>query len=328
MNSLLKLLLIIIVQEKGNFKITWKKCANMPDNISVPQVVKIANEVYVGGGMRNGNDESIFKYSLSEDTWTLLPDCPTYRHSLSSLDNKLIAIGGKLSHLKIVNLVYTLNGDRWIIELPPMPTPRYFHSSITYQNQLIIAAGGTIALKNTGKTTKTNIVEIYIKDDQWYTTKHLPFPQTTLILQMINSTCYSLGGVGDKNNASTVYATISSLLANKEPAESTYSIPETWSQLKADYPLACPALAEMFGRPAAFGGFYGIAMHQGTTFISIYDKSTNEWIECKGAKLPVPLYRSTVLNLDNDQIVLVGGQYKSQQYYSTQVFIGNYHYVS
>ena len=298
----------------------------MPEPISVPQVVKIGNHVYVGGGMRRMKGP-MFKYSLHEDTWTVLPLCRTSGHSLATLDDELLAIGGMMPVNEVAHTVYTLRRNKWMEVLPPMPTPRCLHSSATHENRVIITAGGTTSIKETGERTQTDAVEIYIKDNQWYTTKRLPLPSSSFSLSIINDTCYILGG---NTTNYTMYATISSLLENAEPVDSQYSMPQcpvTWDQLKEKHPLILNTAVEINGNLFVMGGSPDIIMHHGTRFISTYDFATDTWVECKGAELPVPLYRTTVLNLDNDEVISIGGQPKSQQF-SAEVFIGSYIHCS
>ena len=321
----------INMQKSTALKMKWRKCPDMPGEISVPQVVKIGRLVYVGGGMRKStpkNAHNIFKYTLDEDNWTMLPYCKTFLHSLASLDDKLIAIGGMIG-AKAENVVFTLDHGTWVEDLPPMPTPRYLHSSATFENRVIVVAGGSTALKETGKIAPTDSVEIYFKPHnmqrQWCTTKRLPFPLQAFSLNIINDKCYILGGsVEVKDQA--MYATVSSLLENAEPADTTYSTlknPFVWSQLRSAHPLICVALAEVDGNIVTMGGCHVVLLRHGTQYTSTYDFASDTWVECKGAELPVPLYRSTVVSLGNNEVMCVGGQPRSQKF-SANVFIGEY----
>ena len=61
----------------------------------------------------------------------------------------------------------------------------------------------------------------------------------------------------------------------------------------------------------------------GSKFISTYDFATDTWVECKGAELPLALYRPGLVNLGNKKVMLIGGQPRSQQF-SKVAFIGSY----
>ena len=145
------------------FKVVWRKCADLPVARSAPS---IGDSVYVSTGFTKPSDShAIMKYSLSQDAWMPLPPCPTYQHSLATLNEELIAIGGEVgSPRKSTNKVYTLRRDEWVEVLPPMPTSHSFLSTASHENRLIIAAGGVKEFKRNGVIVRTDVVEIYIKD--------------------------------------------------------------------------------------------------------------------------------------------------------------------
>lgn len=114
--------------------------------------MKIGDYVYVGDALRKQGEETrvIFRYTLIHDTWSRLPKCPTFQHGLASLNDELIVIGGLISS-RVTNVVYTFRDDTWQQILPPMPTPRYHLCTISHENRLIIAAGGSTSLCITGE---------------------------------------------------------------------------------------------------------------------------------------------------------------------------------
>ena len=293
--------------------------------MSAPQIVKIGDYVYVGGGYREGL--GIFRYSLSQDTWTPLPHCQTFQHGLASLDKQLVVIGG-ISHGKPTNIAYTLKEDTWKEILPPMPTPRSLLSTLSHEDG-IIAAGGVLRVENNGVNLITNIVEIYIKDSQWYTTKRLPIEVHSLSATTVNDKCYLLGGYGTiEESCTTLYTTLSSLLENAEPAESQYCMPQipiTWKKLKGQHPLFSSAIVEVDGRLTAMGGAHGnhVMNIEGTKFISIYDFQTDSWVECKGAQLPLAVFRPGLVKLEHNKVMVIGGEAKSRQFHA-QVYIGKF----
>ena len=307
----------------------WKKCADSPVTNATPPTVKMGDNVYVGSGLRQRGDETtIFKYSLTHDTWSRLPDCPTCRHGLATLDDELIVIGGCTSDSLQTNNVYTFRAGKWQQVLPPMPTPRDLLSTASYENKLIIAAGGIVGTNSKGESTHTDVVEIYKKDDCWYSTTRLPFRIAQFTIQMVGHKCYTLGGVGPYFNESstTVYASVSSLLKDAVPADSRYTTPQiksTWEQLKKEHPLTFPSLVKLDGRLVVMGGSVDRKQRRGSKFISTYDFTTDTWVECKGAELPLALYRPGLVNLGNNKVMIIGGQPRSQQF-SQVALIGSY----
>ena len=209
-----------------------------------------------------------------------------------------------------------------------MPTARWSLSTASYENKLIIAAGGTISRSSKGEVIFADRVEIYKKeDDCWYSTIQLPFPISQFTIRMVGDTCYTLGGTANSIQIRTaLYASVSSLLENAVPADSKHPTPEiksTWEELQAIHPLTFPSLVELDGRLVVMGGSVDWERRHGSKFISIYDFATDTWVECKGAELPLALYRPGLVNLGNNKVMLIGGQPRSQQF-SKVAFIGSY----
>ena len=71
----------------------------------------------------------------------VLVRCPAIQHGLATIDGELVSIGGKVSG-RATNMVYTLANGKWKAVIPPMPTPRYLPSTVSYNNDIILAAAG------------------------------------------------------------------------------------------------------------------------------------------------------------------------------------------
>lgn len=306
----------------------WRRCADLPVAMSAPQVVQIGNCVYVGGGYRNpGANKAVFCYDMISDAWSTLRTCPTLQHGLAKLNGRLVAVGGTLTASgKKTNTVLTFEDGIWQALLLPMPTSRCLLSTSSYDNRVIIAAGGIVDAKENGKCERTDVVEIFIKDRQWYRTVHLPFPGYSFSTSIVGDQCYMLGGVGSPNEScTTVHTTFSALLENADKAESDYMTLRTlskWNCLKGKHPLPSSSLVEVDGKLLALGGENWTSHTiRGSLFISCYDFFTNTWVECKGAQLPVPLYRPGVLKLADEEVMVIGGERK-MQHFSKRVSIG------
>lgn len=312
----------------------WRRCADLPEAMSAPQVVHIGNYVYVGGGYRNpGASKAVFRYDINRDSWTSLPGCPTLQHGLAKLNGKLVAVGGTVAvggpltgFGKKTNTVLTFQDNIWQALLPPMPTPRCLPSTSSYDNRLILVAGGIVNADRDGKCARTDAVEIYIKDRQWYRTLHLPFLGYSFSTSIVGDRCYMLGGVASpEDSRTTVYATRTALLENADIAETTYMTLRTltkWDSLKGKHPLPSSSLVEVDGKLLAFGGEKWTSQTvRGSLYISSYDFATDMWVECKGAQLPVPLYRPGVVKLAEGEVMVIGGERKLQSF-SKRVSIG------
>ena len=282
--------------------------------------------MYVGGGYTKTG--AIMKYILSQDTWMPLPPCPTYQHGLATLNEELIVIGGRVDSLETrTNKVHTFRNNIWMEVLPPMPTPRSLLSTASHGDRMIIAAGGSKEIKSNGEFVLTDVVEIYIRDEQWYTAKKLPFPLNSFSISIAGDTCYTLGGYGThKQSCTTLFTTLSSLLETAEPADSShYSVPQvpgTWKALEDQHPLVHSTITDVDGKIIALGGaVMKNSLKSGTKIISTYDFQSNSWVECKDAELPLAIYNTGVVKLADDEVMVVGGGYKNQ-IFSAKVYIG------
>ena len=317
-----------LLQKTNALKLTWERTANLPIGTSSPQVVKINNFVFVGGGFRKRFDTpAIFQYSLSDNAWTTLARCPAIQQGLTTLNGELVSVGGITVHGK-TNIVYTFRDGEWLEVLPSMPTPRYLLSTVSYNNKLIVAAGGRTGTARDGRALRTEAVEIYIRDQQWYTTKQLPIPISALSMCILGDMLYILGGVGSKIQDSRIalYATLPTLIEEAAPASGSSITSETkeeWSILTAEHRLLYSSIVELDGKLVAMGGSHEVVLHRGTMFISSYDFAADMWVECQGAQLPVPLYRPGVVKLAGNKVMIIGGQPEMQQF-SNEVYIGSY----
>ncbi len=303
----------------------WKKHADMPVARSAPSAVRIGDYAYVGGGYtKPGSRGNIQRYNISKDEWTLLPKCPNNCHGLASLNKELVVIGGERSNVA-TNIVYTFRDGTWKQLLPPMPTPRSLPSTTSHEDQIIIAAGGLTHTTVKGEKIRTDVVEIY-KRGEWYTTKRLPFLIDSMDMTIMDNTCYILGGCAryEKFLRFTIVSTLSSLLIeNAVPEDPTYSTvhPVKWDTFPCKHPLLGTTITGVSGLLTTIGGCDKDCI--GTKLISTYDFHSDSWVKCKGAELPLSLFRPGVMKLDDNRVMLFGGEVQSRRF-SSQVFIGQF----
>ena len=303
---------------------TWERKADLPVGISSPQIVKINNFVFVGGGLRGRFETSaIFQYHINNNRWTTLPQCPVHKQGLASLNDELISVGGRCSQVA-TNIVYTFKDNQWKEVLPPMPTPRYNLSIVSY-NDVIVAAGGSTGTARDGGSLRTQAVEVYIRDRQWYITKPIPIPFVLASICVIDGTCYMLGGTGEPEHSLTLLqVSLSSLIEEAIPATRLSVAQERkveWTTTA--YPLYLSSIVKLEGKLIAMGGSYDALLRRGTKFISSYDFAADMWVECQRAQLPVPLYRPGVVKLAGNKVMIIGGQPEMKQY-SKEIYIGTY----
>ena len=280
--------------------------------------------MFVGGGNRDCTEgQTVFQYSISENTWTTLPQCPASHQGLTTLNGELVSVGGMVSQ-RATNIVYTFRDGEWKEDLPPMPTPRYLLSTVTHNNALIVAAGGVTGRARDGRELRTQAVEICIGYRPWYVVKQLPFPSYSASTCIIGDTCYILGGLGQVEHVhKTLHVSLSNLINQVVPGTSAPETKGEWNTLKTQYPLVASSIVELGGKLIAIGGSCDVVLRRGTRFISIYDFAADMWVECQGAQLPVPLYRPGVVKLPGNKVMIIGGQSEMKQF-SNEAYIGSY----
>ncbi len=188
-----------------------------------------------------------------------------------------------------------------------------------HEDQIIIAAVTYTTEK--GERIWTDIVEIN-KQGEWYTTKRLPFPLYSTNITIMNNTCYSLGGSGIFEK-SALFSTLSSLIENAVPEDPAYSTvhPVKWDTFPCKHLLLGTAITEVSGLLTTIGGCDEDLV--GTKLICTYDFHSDSWVKCKGAELPLSLSRPGVMKLDDNQVMVFGGEVQSR-HFSSQVFIGHF----
>jgi hypothetical protein len=179
----------------------------------------------------------------------------------------------------VTNTVYTFRDDEWKEILPPMPTPRWFPTTVSYNDELILVAGGTTQIARDGSFQVIRTVEVYIKNRQWYTTKQTPIPLRIFSTCVISGTCYMLGA--SREILSISLPTLIEAATGEGP-------PGEWKMLK-EHPLFFSTLVELNGKLVAVGGSHDDELRRGTRFISYYDFAADMWVECTGAQLSTGL---------------------------------------
>ena len=73
---------------------------------------------------------SLYSYTMTEDKWEELPQCPYRNSGLVVIDSGLTAVGGWDGYSRTNKLV-TLRQSRWVEEYPPMNTARSQHAVVS-----------------------------------------------------------------------------------------------------------------------------------------------------------------------------------------------------
>jgi hypothetical protein len=296
-----------------DLKVTWQRAANIPTATSSPRIVKIKDFVFVGGG---NHMTSIFRYSIIRDKWITLLQCPAYHQGLTTLNEELISVGGRdRNSQEVTNTVYTFRDEEWKEVLPPMPTPRMHLFTVSHNNELIVAAGGSTDSERDGSKHAIDTVEVYIRNRQWYAIKQLPIPFKISSTCVMDDTCYMFGV-----SREALHISLPNLMETAQQTNDPNTQGE-WKMLRAEQPIFLSSLVELDGKLVAMGGSYDDEMRVGTIYTSFYDSMADTWVGCKRARLPTPLYKPGVVKLAADKVMIIGGQPR-MQHFSNKVYIG------
>ena len=274
------------------FKLQWKRGADIPIKIAEAQAVAIGDAVYVGGKPSDGIRCTIVKYNVAEDEWTHLPDHSMIGVGFCQFQGELHSVGGWcLEDQSSTNKVYRYStlDKKWVESLKPMPTKRGDVAILTTTSS-IIACGGDI-MGEDGNIEILATVEVYSSTtSQWYTADPLPEPCTAMSSVTIGGSGYLLGG--SQKQFRSAFCVDMATLTDGLGATSLTRDDDTTSAWKTlpDTPLRGSAAATLRGGLLAIGGRtkgFGV---QST--VHVFIPSTNSWVKLPFGNLPSERYVS------------------------------------
>lgn len=275
---------------------TWATRAPMPTARYGLAVGVVNSQVYAIGGLGNffGLLNANEMYDAVTDTWATKAPMPTARWSLAVavVNNQIYAMGGFGSDFLDTNEVYDAAANTWTSKAS-MPTARQnlavgVVSSLVSTQIYAIGGDGTAGILNT--------VEMYDPaTDTWTPKASMPTARDRLVVGVVNSQIYAIGGYNSNNNLwlNTVEV--------YDPAT------DTWVT-KAPMPTARGNLAvavvnnQIYAIGGDGNGGGGNAVLLNT--VEMYDPASNLW----ASRLVMPTARdSLAAGVVNNRIYAVGG---------------------
>ena len=179
--------------------VKWKELAPLPVCCYAHTTVLLGGSVYVGGGLKGGDDYKecyrIDVYNLTTNQWSSSPITTPYCwFGMTVLDNKLITAGGGTKYNEVVKKVLVLNAGQWK-DYSEMPTARYCATAVGYHSMLIVVGGGIMVEGKWTRVSTTKLLDTI--NGCWYTCNSLPSPQQQLKAAIMNDKLYLLGGVDE-----------------------------------------------------------------------------------------------------------------------------------
>ncbi len=159
------------------------------------------DEIYIIGGIAEDSTVNLIeKYSITADTWEVLPEKPTSVSEINAvfLRGSIYVPGGKLSDGSLTNVleVYNLSEKTWE-EKAPIPEKISNYSLVTFEGQLFLF-GGWIG------DNVTDLVFRYDPSlDEWFPCAPMPTARMNTSATVLGARIFVIGGNdGDKELAS------------------------------------------------------------------------------------------------------------------------------
>ena len=161
-------------------------------------------------------------------SWTET-ELPYEAMSLTIYLSKLVAVGGRdPSTREATNTILTsTTGRQWEPSRPPMPTKRYYTSSVsTTSPEVLVVAGG----KGSDEVV-LNIVEV-LMTDQWITIDPLPAPYSFMVSTVHEGNLYFMTR-GNTPNIITTCSCTSLISSCTDSSSTSFTDSLLWNQFQA-----------------------------------------------------------------------------------------------
>ncbi len=260
------------------------------------QSVEINGTVCVGGGVtdRGEDDYIVMAYNTQSCQWHTLPLCCTNGFAMTTINNKLVVVGGRNRDLSGSSELgeWQPDSNQWTHPFPPMSTPRYGPSTTSYKHWLVVAGG------NHGVRLQT--VEVLdVSNMQWSTGPSTPIPWVGIKSTTIGDTWYLMGGwCEDVTWSPDVYSVSLEALVSHSSSDSS----NIWNKLPSlNCTESCPL--NIGGSLLAVGG-WDMKSEKPVSTIQRYVPETNTWVQA--GQLPHAV-RDCSSIMTSDKVHVMGG---------------------
>ena len=217
----------------------------------------------------------------------------------------MVLVGGRERDTDMItNKLWTLKGGtNWQPSLPPMPTSRYYSSTLnTGSPECLVVSGGL----DSGETL-VNVVEI-LKDNEWSSVQPLPEACSSLKSTLHKGRLYLMGGLGQ--GPSVFHCKLESLLNEDYTQEMSHSI-GLWSELQIHLEFSSPSsfANQLISTGGWLSGDY-------SSEICAYSPHTLSWLHV--GNLPIELSSTATIVLPTGELMVLGGWRVSRR--SSRVF--------
>ena len=263
-------------------QLDWRRGPHMPFSMSnYIQSVEVDGTVYVGGGYADKDEDSytVMAYSMQSCKWHTLPPYSARWFAMTTINNKLILVGG-YRDTEVDQLgVWKTDSNQWTRPFPPIPTPRTFPSATSYKHWLVVAGGHS-------KGSLSTVEVLDIDNKQWSTAPSTPMLWYNMKSTIIGDTWYLMGGGQDGIIITDVYSVSLEALVSHSASDSS----KIWNKIS---PLNCKVSSPLSlgGSLLALGGCDPKKCPVST--IQRFVPETNTWVPA--GELPHPLQGFTCI---------------------------------
>ena len=288
-------------------KLNFTECAKLPRNYGIGHAIVIGKDVYVN------SVADIFKYSITNDTWSTLPVTPVERFSIGYLCQKIILVGGRLpANNQVTGDIHEFDeaSQQWVrsTSIPPMPTARQATTVVSWTSPTaLIVCGGSDEHK-----LPMNVVEVYhSRTSQWHAVSPLPFQRDWITHTVIHNELYLVGGYKESNPESYTNTVLSASIPQllESCLQPSTTPPVQWQSLSIpDTPLYYSSAASLGGCLLVVGGSTRPYILSGYSLSSVhaYCPSSSSWVLV--GELPQPLAGCITATLPTGELLVMGGR--------------------
>ena len=281
----------------------WRRAKDMPSPMEVyPEAVVMKGKVYVGGGtVEKFSSGTVMVYDIEHDNWSVLPKYNYFWFCMTTVNDQLVLVGGTANERTNLLGVWNEESQEWTHPFPPMNVARSGASAVTYNNRLMVVAGGF-----DGKDTLNSVELLDINARRWFHSTPLPesHKQYKLSSVIIGNMWYLVNGIEPAAAAEGVLcASLDDLITTIVSFSGVNPVaPPVWRLLPTytTFPLEGSAATTLNGALVVVGGG-----NDRSKCLSVYRPDSQSWV--KAGEMPIGRYQCTCAILPGGELFVVGG---------------------
>ena len=285
--------------------IKWEEGAPAPVGRAAHTAVWLNGLVYVGSAHRRLF--IIDCYDPVNNSWSSRINTPYCCFAMTTLDDKLLIAGGADKSDKKTNQIVTMDAGQ-LKNYTKMITARSHATATGHQGMLIITGG------EYDKDKKLSSTELFDSGNgQWYVSKNLPQPHSSLKSVIVDNILYLLGGVNEDNDSPAVFTA---------PLDTLSRHQLKWNTLQ-DTPWCASAPVSVYGTHLLIVGGDKKIGNKYTRTSDVYklNKVSHSW-EAIG-HIPSARSGSAAVSTVDNRVIVIGG-WNDKGKVTNTVWIGSF----